>query len=181
MTNFNQLFPLLGQPQQPQDYMYGGKKPLESDPMRFLTGFQQWRKQQQQPQGDGQVLPPPMQGGKVDGLTPLPTYGTTANTAEADQMRQQVMGGGGGGGGATGQGGMAKPDGASSNMFNLTGLLQNPNIMTRLGAGYELGGLMGALGLAFTDMNPNSSANQQQNTDASEWNRYRMMQNNPQI
>lgn len=195
-TLFNRLYPLMpaGMGQEPKRlYPTNQQSPL-GDYWNYLGNLKKNNNAQSpltyqgqlsafSPQGDGQVMPPaPDKNGKVDGITPMaPTYGTTADTIEADKMRQQVMGGGGGGGGAPANGAVMAPPGAATNLFNFSGLLQNPNIMTRLGAGYELGGLMGALGLAFTDMNPNSSANQQQNTDASEWNRYRMMQNNPRI
>lgn len=38
------------------------------------------------------------------------------------------------------------------NMLNMTGTAQNPNAFTRMGVGYNAGGLMGALGYLLTDL-----------------------------
>lgn len=40
-----------------------------------------------------------------------------------------------------------------SSLFNVTGNMTNPNMFTKMGVGYNQGGLMGALGYLLTDMN----------------------------
>lgn len=72
---------------------------------------------------------------------------------------------------------LVQPQGSPTNLMNFSGLLTNPNIFSRLGEGYNRGGLFGALGLALTDMNPNSAANQAQAAQSDEWMRYLMMNN----
>ena len=67
---------------------------------------------------------------------------------------------------------MEKPSGDPRNLMNFTGLLDNPNVLTRLGAGYNMGGLLGALGYAMTDMNPNSTGNMKQAQLTDEARRY---------
>lgn len=62
-------------------------------------------------------------------------------------------------------GNMPQPTGDPTKLFNFTGLLVNPNILTRLGVGYNMGGLLGALGMGLTDMNPNSQQNQKSAMD----------------
>ena len=71
---------------------------------------------------------------------------------------------------------MPQPTGDPSKLFNFTGLLSNPNILSRLGVGYNMGGLLGALGMGLTDMNPNSAPNRQNQITADQFNQWQRQQ-----
>ena len=49
-----------------------------------------------------------------------------------------------------------------ANMLNLTGTGTNPNAFTRMGVGYNSGGLMGALGYLLTDLSQKNNQPQNQ-------------------
>lgn len=69
-----------------------------------------------------------------------------------------------------------QPTAMPRDLMNFTGLLNNPNIFTRLGVGYNMGGLMGALGLALTDMNRFSQGNRDQQELSDQFNRWDLYQ-----
>lgn len=53
-----------------------------------------------------------------------------------------------------GSGNIGNPGGDDwSSLFNVTGNMSSPNMFTKMGVGYNEGGLMGALGYLLTDMN----------------------------
>jgi hypothetical protein len=100
--------------------------------------------------GNGPLIDlPPLPG--MGGAPPAPApTGIDQGGAEAlpiqGQTQRQPMGAQGG----QGQQPQGAPDWA--NMLNLTGTGTNPNAFTRMGVGYNAGGLMGALGYLLTDL-----------------------------
>lgn len=153
--------------------------------------------------GDGRpgVLPPntpPAQIALPDGNYPLEVPGAKpasgqpsaipgdyGGAAQLGQMQQQAYDGITSGyqppGGMlkkqqTSQQPIAAPTGDPRQLLNFTGLMDNPNILTRLGAGYNYGGLLGSLGLALTDMNPNSAGNLHQTEMQDQARRYAQQQ-----